>query len=110
MNLGNFSLSLSVKDLAKSQEFYEKLGFQKIDGNRDENWVLLDNGTLSIGLYQGHFDKNTLTFDSQNVRSLQKELKAKGLDFEAEADESSEGSCYAFLFDPDGNPIHLAQF
>jgi len=115
MELGQFSVSLAVKDLSVSREFYRKLGFEIVpsedfakDGQvqkYNENWVILRKGTVVIGLFQGMFDKNTLTFNPTDVRAVQKELKGKGVAFEMEADESTTGPAHAFLMDPDGNPI-----
>jgi catechol 2,3-dioxygenase-like lactoylglutathione lyase family enzyme len=115
MDLGRFSISLAVKDLAASRDFYCKLGFEVHPGedfgdatyNRD--WVILERQGAIIGLFQGMFDKNTLTFNPLDVRAVQKELKAQGVKLEMEADESTSGPASAFLFDPDGNPILLDQ-
>lgn len=110
MDLGTFSISLAVKDLKASREFYEKFGFKVLDGKAEENWLILQNGTTKIGLFQGMFDQNTLTFNPTNVRQLQRDLKAKGVTFMQEADEKTDGPAHAFLLDPDGNPILLDQF
>lgn len=121
MNLGAFSLSLSVKDIAASKDFYGKLGFEPFGGDIEQNWLILRNGDHVLGLFQGMFDRNTLTFnpgwDQQcaetgsftDVREIQSELKAQGLTLasEAEADGTGPGSC--MLFDPDGNPILIDQ-
>jgi lactoylglutathione lyase len=121
MNVGAFSMSLAVKDLAASKEFYEKLGFTKFGGNEEQSWVILKNGEHVIGLFQGMFQKNILTFnpgwDQQaqklgaftDVRDLQKELKAKGVKFVQEAKESTTGPASFVLEDPDGNPILFDQ-
>lgn len=121
MRLGNFSVSLAVKDLAASREFYEKLGFQVIGGNAAQNWLILQNQTSTIGLFQGMFDKNTLTFnpgwdrnsstlpDFDDVRDIQKALKGRGLVPTLAADESTSGPASLMLLDPDGNPILLDQ-
>ena len=118
--LGNFSVSLAVKDLAASRAFYEKLGFQAKNGN-GENWIVLQNETSTIGLFQGMFDKNTLTFNPgwdrsantltgfADVRDIQRSLKSKGLKLLNEADESTSGPAFLMLLDPDGNPILLDQ-
>jgi lactoylglutathione lyase len=121
MNLGAFSVSLNVKDIHKSKEFYEKIGFQTLGGDISQNWLILKNGNHIIGLFQGMFEKNILTFNpgwNQNaenlesftdVRDLQKELKDKGITLLTEADETSEGPASFMLEDPDGNPILIDQ-
>lgn len=121
MNLGSFSVSLAVKDIAASRDFYAKLGFEEIGGNVDDNWLILRNGDHVIGLFQGMFDKNMLTFnpgwDQQcsdlesftDVRVLQKQLVAAGIEMAAEADEGSEGPASIMVIDPDGNPILVDQ-
>jgi catechol 2,3-dioxygenase-like lactoylglutathione lyase family enzyme len=121
MRLGNFSVSLAVKDLAASRAFYEKLGFRAIAGDPAQNWLILQNETSTIGLFQGMFDKNLLTFnpgwdrnanalaDFDDVRELQRTLQAKGLTLTSAADESSTGPASLMLIDPDGNPILIDQ-
>ena len=121
MNVGSFSVSLAVKDILVSRDFYAKLGFEEIGGNADDNWLILRNGDHVIGLFQGMFDKNMLTFnpgwDQQcanlesftDVRDLQKELKSQGVEVATEADESTEGPASFMITDPDGNPIHFDQ-
>ena len=121
MELGAFSVSLSVKDLASSREFYEKLGFQPVGGDPDQNWQILRNGNVTIGLFHGMFEGNILTFnpgwDSQarpvddftDVRELQRQLKAQGLEMTAEADESGSGPASFVVLDPDGNAILVDQ-
>lgn len=121
MQLGNFSVSLAVKDIAASRAFYEKLGFHQVAGDQAQNWLVLANETSRIGLFQGMFDKNTLTYnpgwdsskntlpDFVDVRDIQKTLKSKGLTLVNEADESSTGPAYIMLLDPDGNPILIDQ-
>jgi catechol 2,3-dioxygenase-like lactoylglutathione lyase family enzyme len=121
MRLGNFSVSLSVKDIAASRAFYEKLGFKMVSGDQSKNWIVLQNDNARIGLFQGMFPKNTFTFnpgwdsnkntlpDFQDVRELQKALKAKGLTPDPAADESTTGPAYFMLMDPDGNPILIDQ-
>ena len=121
MDLGAFSVSLAVKDLAASKAFYEKLGFEMMGGQPAENWCILKNGEHVIGLFQGMFEDNILTFNpgwdqsAQNtesftdVRDLQKQLKAKGLELMSEADEASEGPASLMLQDPDGNTILIDQ-
>ncbi|WP_026909106.1 VOC family protein [Paucisalibacillus globulus] len=121
MNLGAFSISLTVKDIHKSKEFYESLGFQTLGGDISQNWLIMKNGSTVIGLFQGMFDKNILTFNpgwNQNaenldsftdVRDIQKELKAKGIKFSTEVDESTEGPAHFTIEDPDGNQILVDQ-
>lgn len=121
MQLGAFSVSLAVKDIKASKAFYEKLGFEKFSGNIDENWLIMKNGETVIGLFQGMFENNILTFNpgwNQNaeilksfsdVRELQKELKEKGVEFNSEADESTTGPASFVITDPDGNSILVDQ-
>jgi len=121
MRLGNFSVSLTVKDLTASREFYEKLGFQVIGGQQEQNWLILQNETSTIGLFQGMFERNMLTFNPgwdrssktlpefDDVRELQRKLKAKGLTLTVEADEKTTGPASLMLTDPDGNPILIDQ-
>lgn len=121
VQLGNFSVSLAVKDIKASKTFYEKLDFKQVAGELEQNWVVLQNGTTKIGLFQGMFEKNGLTFnpgwdherktpkDFQDVRELQQVLKQRGIKLETEADESTDGPAYFSLFDPDGNPILVDQ-
>lgn len=121
MELGAFSVSLTVKDLNVSRSFYEKLGFQVFAGEAAQNWLIMKNGDHIIGLFQGMFEKNILTFNpgwDQNanmldsftdVRDLQRELKAQGLNLESEADESTTGPASFIIIDPDGNPILIDQ-
>jgi len=120
MSLGNFSVSLNVKDLAASKAFYEKLGFKPIGGN-GKSWQIMQNDTATIGLFQGMFPKNTLTFNPgwdrnsqtvpgfEDVRSLQKTFKSRGLTPEPAADEASTGTAFFMLLDPDGNPVLFDQ-
>jgi len=121
MKLGNFSVSLAVKDIAASRVFYEKLGFKMVSGDQSKNWVVLQNETTKIGLFQGMFERNMLTFNPgwdnnkatlpefDDVRELQKMLKARGLNPAPAADESTSGPAYLMLTDPDGNPILIDQ-
>ena len=121
MELGAFSVSLAVKDLEVSRSFYEKLGFVVLAGNAAENWLIMKNGDTVIGLFQGMFDNNILTFNpgwDQNaqkldtftdVRDLQRQLKARGLVLQSEADESESGPASFTVIDPDGNPILVDQ-
>jgi catechol 2,3-dioxygenase-like lactoylglutathione lyase family enzyme len=121
MELGTFSISLAVKDLQASQQFYEKFGFKPFAGNPAQNWLILKNGNHVIGLFQGMFDKNIMTFnpgwdsnaqklpDFTDVRELQRQLKAQGVQLMKEADESTTGPASFIAIDPDGNPILLDQ-
>ncbi|MFI4861443.1 MAG: VOC family protein [Phycisphaerales bacterium JB063] len=121
MNLGAFSISLAVKDIEASRSFYEKLGFTIFGGDATQNWLILKNGDHVIGLFQGMFERNTLTFnpgwDSNakplaqftDVRAIQQQLKAAGLDLAAQADESTTGPASCVLIDPDGNPVLIDQ-
>jgi lactoylglutathione lyase len=121
MKLGAFSISLAVKDIHSSKAFYEKLGFEVFGGDISQNWLILKNREHVIGLFQGMFEKNMLTFnpgwdqDAKNldafmdVRELQRQLKAKGVELMAEADESTQGPAHIMLIDPDGNPILVDQ-
>lgn len=110
MDLGVFSLSLAVKDIKASRAFYEKLGFEVMDGSEEQNWLMMRNGETKIGLFQGMFEQNVLAFHPTDVRSIQKHLKAQGVTFTLEADESTTGPAHATLLDPDGNPILIDQF
>jgi catechol 2,3-dioxygenase-like lactoylglutathione lyase family enzyme len=121
LRLGNFSVSLAVRDIAKSREFYEKLGFRVVGGDQAKNWLVLQNETTTIGLFQGFFDKNSLTFnpgwdrnkktlpDFDDVRAIQETLKSRGLILTKEADVSTTGPAYLTLMDPDGNPVLIDQ-
>ncbi|MBZ9613535.1 VOC family protein [Rheinheimera maricola] len=121
MELGAFSVSLTVKDIAASKAFYEKLGFTYKAGDQSQGWLVLKNGTTVIGLFQGMFDKNILTFnpgwDSNtkelatftDVRDIEKHLLAQGLTLIKTADQSSSGPEHITLEDPDGNPILIDQ-
>jgi len=121
MELGTFSVSLAVKDIQASRAFYEKLGFKVFAGNASQNWLILKNGAHAIGLFQGMFEKNILTFnpgwDSNasklntftDVRELQRQLKAQGVQLTTEADETSTGPASFTTVDPDGNPILVDQ-
>ena len=121
MNLGAFSISLAVKDLAASRAFYEAFGFTQFGGNAEQGWLILKNGDHIVGLFQGMFEKNILTFnpgwDSNaqplaaftDVRELQRRLKAQGVELEQQADESTTGPASFIALDPDGNPILVDQ-
>lgn len=121
LDLGAFSVSLAVNDLAASKAFYEKLGFEMMGGQPTENWCILKNGDHVIGLFQGMFEGNILTFnpgwdqsaqntdDFTDVRDVQKQLKAVGLELMSEADEASDGPASLMLQDPDGNTILIDQ-
>lgn len=121
MELGAFSVSLAVKDIEASKQFYEKLGFKTFHGDQSQNWLILKNGNHVIGLFQGMFENNILTFNpgwdqnAQNVdnftdvRDLQRELKANGVQMMIEADENSTGPASFMVQDPDGNTILVDQ-
>ncbi|MEM6842968.1 MAG: VOC family protein [Bacteroidota bacterium] len=121
MKLGAFSVSLSVKDLNVSKEFYENLGFKVFGGDTEQNYLIMKNGNSLIGLFQGMFEGNILTFnpgwdenintleDYDDVRDIQKKLKEKGIKLESEADESTSGPASFMVVDPDGNPILVDQ-
>ncbi|MEZ6022374.1 MAG: VOC family protein [Hyphomonadaceae bacterium] len=121
MQLGVFSISLAVKDLAASRAFYEKLGFSAMGGDASHGYLIMKNGDTLIGLFQGMFEKNILTFNPgwdadakpldafTDVRALQRDLKRAGLTFESEADESGSGPASFVIMDPDGNPILVDQ-
>ncbi len=122
MRLGNFSVSLAVKDLGASRAFYEKLGFRAIGGDPAQNWLILQNETSTIGLFHGPmFTKNVLTFnpgwdrtcatlpDFDDVREIQRTLKSRGVALATAADELSSGPASLMLLDPDGNPILVDQ-
>ena len=121
MNLGAFSISLAVKDIDASRDFYQKLGFEVVGGDASQNWLILRNGEHTIGLFQDMFEKNTLTFNPgwgsnaqtlenfTDIRQLQRELKASGLALLFEADETTTGPANLMVMDPDGNPILIDQ-
>ena len=121
MSIGAFSLSLTVKDINVSKEFYEKLGFKSFAGILDDSWIIMQNGDVTIGLFQGMFEKNMLTFNPgwndkaenlesfKDIRVLQAELKEKGIQFESEVEENTEGPGSFVINDPDGNPILVDQ-
>ena len=121
MNLGAFSISLAVKDIAASRKFYEKFGFKVFGGDASQNWLILKNGDHVIGLFQRMFERNTLTFNPgwdnnahqlenfTDVRDLQRHLKTQGVQFVSEADDSTKGPASFIVVDPDGNPILVDQ-
>lgn len=121
MDLGAFSVSLSVKDIEASRNFYEKLGFRVMGGDQSQNWLILNNGDTVIGLFQGMFEGNLLTFNPgwnqlaekverfTDVRELQRELKAQGIGLTTEADETTIGPAHFIVIDPDGNTILVDQ-
>ncbi len=121
MDLGNFSLSLAVKDIAVSRNFYEKLGFAVFGGDQEQGWLIMKSPTCIIGLFQGMFEKNTLTFnpgwdadaqsleDFTDIRNIQKQLKSEGIPLASEADENGSGPASLMIIDPDGNPILIDQ-
>jgi lactoylglutathione lyase len=121
MQLGAFSISLTVKDIEASRQFYEKLGFRHLGGDPSQNWLILKNGPHVIGLFQGMFEKNMLTFNPgwdqdagtldsfTDVRELQRQLKAQGVPFVQEADDTTTGPAHFVVEDPDGNPVLVDQ-
>ena len=121
MDLGAFSISLAVKDIEASKAFYEKFGFTVFGGNAAKKWLIMKNGTHLIGLFQGMFEKNILTFNPgwdsdakklaafSDVRELQRELKSQGVEFQTQADENSTGPASFIAVDPDGNQILVDQ-
>ncbi len=121
MELGAFSISLAVKDIEASREFYEKFGFEIFGGDASQNWLIMKNGDHVIGLFKGMFDKNTLTFNPgwdqharelgtfTDVRDIQRQLKEQGVEFISEADESTTGPASFIAVDPDGNSILVDQ-
>ena len=121
MELGAFSVSLAVKDLKVSREFYEKLGFEKFGGDPEHNYLIMKNGDHVIGLFQGMFERNMLTFNPgwdqscgeldefTDVRDLQEQLTSRGIELDMEADRSTEGPASLMITDPDGNPILIDQ-
>lgn len=122
MKLGAFSVSLSVKDIEASKSFYEKLGFTPFGGDITQNWIMMKNGDHVIGLFQGMFEGNMLTFSPgwdqdtktlesfTDVREIQRELKSHGLKLESEADETTTGPASFTVRDPDGNTILVDQY
>lgn len=121
MELGAFSVSLAVKDLKVSREFYEKLGFEKFGGDPEHNYLIMKNGDHVIGLFQGMFERNMLTFNPgwdqscgeldefTDVRDLQEQLTSRGIEPDMAADRSTKGPASLMITDPDGNPILIDQ-
>lgn len=121
MQLGAFSVSLAVKDIEKSRDFYKALGFEQFGGDIAQKWLILKNGDTLIGLFEGMFDKNMLTFNPgwdasaqavdpfTDVRDIQKHLKSKGVSLADETDEQGSGPGSLVVVDPDGNPILIDQ-
>lgn len=121
MQLGTFSISLSVKDLEASKQFYQTLGFSVFGGEQEQHWLIMKNGNATIGLFQGMFEKNILTFNPgwdadanpvdsfTDVRQLQKQLREEGIQLTTEADESTTGPASIAFLDPDGNPVLIDQ-
>jgi catechol 2,3-dioxygenase-like lactoylglutathione lyase family enzyme len=121
MELGNFSVSLAVKDIEASRQFYEKLGFSVFFGEASQNWLIMKNGSHAIGLFQGMFEKNILTFNPgwdhnaqalpsfTDVREIQRRLKSDGVTLVTEADESTTGPASFMVADPDGNTLLFDQ-
>lgn len=121
MDLGAFSVSLAVKDLSASRAFYEKLGFVAFQGDAAQGWLIMKNGDAVIGLFQGMFERNVLTFNPgwdgnaqpvdpfTDVREIQRRLRSAGVSLDQEADESTSGPASLIITDPDGNPIFIDQ-
>lgn len=121
MKLGAFSISLNVKDIHVSKAFYESLGFTQFAGDLERNYLIMKNGDALVGLFQGMFDKNIITFNPgwdqdankveafDDVRLIQKQLKAEGMTLITEADENTKGPASCVVVDPDGNPILIDQ-
>lgn len=121
MELGNFSVSLAVKDLTISKAFYEKLGFKPFGGEASQGWLIMQNATSTIGLFQGMFENNLMTFNPgwtrscealekfDDVRDVQRALEAQGIEIQTRADESTDGPASLVLVDPDGNAILVDQ-
>jgi len=119
--LGAFSLSLTVKDIRASKDFYELLGFEVFHGDISQKWLILKNGDVTIGLFEGMFERNIMTFNPgwndqaeevnpfKDIRMWQRDLKDKGVEFIDEVDETTEGPGNFIILDPDGNPIMLDQ-
>ena len=120
-SLGAFSLSLAVKDLAASRDFYTKLGFEPVGGKFEQNWLILRNGITTIGLFQGMFERNMLTFNPgwgpqceplerfTDIREIQKQLESAGVAFTTKVESSTTGPASFVLADPDGNPVLVDQ-
>jgi catechol 2,3-dioxygenase-like lactoylglutathione lyase family enzyme len=121
MDLGAFSISLTVKDIEASRSFYEKFGFKVFGGDASQHWLILKNGDCVIGLFQGMFERNMLTFNPgwdgnatklesfTDVRALQRRLQAQGVQLREVADEATSGPAHFVAIDPDGNPILVDQ-
>lgn len=121
MDLGAFSVSLAVKDLAASKAFYEKLGFEEFAGDASQNWLILKNGGATIGLFQGMFERNILTFNPgwnaeagelesfTDVREIQSRLQERAIEIDNPADPDGDGPASFVVVDPDGNPILIDQ-
>jgi catechol 2,3-dioxygenase-like lactoylglutathione lyase family enzyme len=121
MKLGAFSISLAVKNLKVSRDFYEKLGFKKFGGDEEQNYLIMKNGDSLIGLFEGMFDQNIITFNPgwdvnaneldqfDDVRKITADLKSKGVTIEKEHIEGDEGPANIVLIDPDGNPVLIDQ-
>lgn len=111
MNLGRNYLALAVKDIAVSYAFYQQMGFEAVPdcGSVEEKWLIIRNGDIQLGLYQDMFPTNIITFNPPDVRSVQKSLKASGIQLDQECDESTNGPAYIMLKDPDGNSILIDQ-
>jgi catechol 2,3-dioxygenase-like lactoylglutathione lyase family enzyme len=121
MKLGAFSISLAVKDIVASRAFYEALGFTQFGGNQEQGWLIMKNESTLIGLFQGMFEKNLMTFNPgwdsnaqpvspfDDVREIQRQLKSQNIRLEKEADEATTGPAHLVVVDPDGNSILIDQ-
>jgi predicted lactoylglutathione lyase len=121
MKLGAFSISLAVKDINKSKEFYEKLGFSDMGGDINQKWLIMKNGNSIIGLFEGMFENNIITFnpgwdenaqnteDFDDIRRIQEHLKKSGISLTEETEQNSSGPAHISLTDPDGNNILIDQ-
>lgn len=108
-DLGHFSISLAVKDISASRAFYSTLGFESFDGDAEQGWLMLRRGEIRIGLFQGMFEENLMTFNPPDVRAIQARLKESGVALEKEADDG-EGPAHIVVKDPDGNVLLMDQF
>ena len=111
MELGQNYLALNVKDIQASYDFYQKLGFEMVPecGGVDQKWMIIRNGNIQLGLFQGMFTTNIITFNPADVRAIQKSIKQSGISVDQECDEDTEGPAYIMLKDPDGNQILMDQ-
>jgi len=121
MSIGAFSISLTIKDINVSKEFYEKLGFKVFGGDIEQKWLIMQNGDCTIGLFEGMFEDNIMTFNPgwnnnaeevnpfTDIREIEKQLKEKGIKFDQETDKSESGPASFIISDPDGNKILVDQ-